>query len=76
MEDVNRMTMELLKLLVDIVHYVFTVIMTKDAKMRRLGQVTKMDKAATTRQLLSDELWGSQMNELATKTTMVGLCDR
>lgn len=68
------MTTELLKL--DIVHYVFTVIMTKDARMRWLGHVTRMDKAATTRLLLSAELWGSQMNELVTKTTMVGLCDR
>jgi len=57
------------------VHFVFTVIMTQAARMRRLGHVIRMDKAATTRQLLFAEPWGSQMT-WATKTTMVGLSDR
>ena len=48
--------MELLKLAV--LHYVFTVIMTQAARMRWLGHVIRMDKAATTRLLLFAESWG------------------
>ena len=65
--------MELLKL--DVLGYVFTGLMTQDAGMRWFWNVIRMDKTTIKKLLLCAETWWLQMS-WATKTTMVGLCDR
>jgi hypothetical protein len=51
MENVNGMNVELLKL--DTLHDIFTAIMKQAARIRRFGHAIRMDKASTTKLLLS-----------------------